>query len=125
MIIEQVTITAFQHHTRIFGGETTKRAACIYPGSDTEEIARAIHKHAFELEVIALTHAHLDHVGGVTALKRLRPRARIVLHQADEFIYRALPEQPAWIGIHRSQWAALGVAFDEPPRVDEYFEDGK
>jgi hydroxyacylglutathione hydrolase len=47
-----------------------------------------------------------------------------MLHQADEFIYQALPEQAAWIGIPRSQWAALGLDFAPPPVVDEYFNDG-
>ena len=124
MIIETVTVTAFQQHTRILGCEKTRRALCIDPGDDSEEIVRAIDKHGLELEVIAVTHAHLDHVGGVTALKRLRPNARIMMHRADEFIYEALPEQPAWIGIPRSQWSAMHMAFEPPPKVDEYFEDG-
>ena len=123
MIIETVTVTAFQQHTRILGCEKTKRALCIDPGDDSEEIVRAIDKHGLELEVIAVTHAHLDHVGGVTALKRLRPNARIMMHRADEFIYEALPEQPAWIGIPRSQWSAMRMTFEPPPKVDEYFED--
>jgi hydroxyacylglutathione hydrolase len=124
MIIETVTVTAFQQHTRILGCEKTRRALCIDPGDDSDEIVRAIDKHELELEVIAVTHAHLDHVGGVTALKRLRPNARIMMHRADEFIYEALPEQPAWIGIPRSQWSAMRMAFEQPPKVDEYFEDG-
>ena len=125
MIIEQVTVTAFQQNTRILGCEKTKRAVCIDPGDDSASIVDAIDKHGFELEVIACTHAHLDHVGGVAALKQLKPEARIMLHQADEFIYQALPDQPDWIGIPRSQWTALGLAFTPPPRVDEYFEEGK
>lgn len=124
MIIEEITVTAFQQHTRILGCEQTRRAMCIDPGDDSEEIVRAIDKHGLELEVIAATHAHLDHVGGVAALKQLKPQARIMLHRADEFIYEALPEQPAWIGIPRAQWAAMGLAFATPPKVDEYFEDG-
>ena len=72
-----------------------------------------------------MTHAHLDHVGGVAALKKLKPAARIMIHQADEFIYDALPEQPAWIGIPRKQWAALGFDFEPPPKVDGYWEDGQ
>jgi glyoxylase-like metal-dependent hydrolase (beta-lactamase superfamily II) len=124
MIIEEITVTAFQQHTRIVGCEKTKRAICIDPGDDSDEIVRAIDKHGFALEVIACTHAHLDHVGGVAALKKLKPEARIMLHQADEFIYRALPEQAGWIGIPRSQWAALGLDFAQPPAVDEYFNDG-
>ena len=125
MIIEQITVTAFQQHTRILGCEQTKRAICIDPGDDSRAIVAAIDKHDFELQAIAVTHAHLDHIGGVAALKKLRPGADIMLHQEDEFIYNALPEQAAWIGIPREQWAGLGLAFAAPPRVDGYWEDGQ
>jgi glyoxylase-like metal-dependent hydrolase (beta-lactamase superfamily II) len=123
MIIEEITVTAFQQHTRIVGCEQTKRAICIDPGDDSETIAAAIDKHGFELQAIVVTHAHLDHIGGVTALKRLKPEAAIMMHKADEFIYQALPEQAAWIGIPRNQWAAFGFDFATPPPVDQYFED--
>ena len=123
MIIEEITVTAFQQHTRIVGCEKTKQAICIDPGDDSEEIASAIERLGVQLQAIAITHAHLDHVGGVTALKRLLPDAKIWLHQADEFIYSALPEQPAWIGIPREQWSMYGFDFEPPPRVDEYFTD--
>lgn len=123
MIIEEITVTAFQQHTRIVGCEKTKQAICIDPGDDSEEIAAAIDRLGVQLQAIAITHAHLDHVGGVTALKRLKPDAKIWLHQADEFIYSALPEQPAWIGIPRTQWQMYGFDFERPPQVDEYFTD--
>jgi hydroxyacylglutathione hydrolase len=125
MIIEEITVTAFQQHTRILGCEQTKLAICIDPGDDSDAIVSAIDKHGFELQAIAVTHAHLDHIGGVTALKKMKPTAAIMLHQADEFIYKALPEQAAWIGIPRNQWAEFGFDFEAPPRVDEYWEDGQ
>ena len=109
MIIEEITVTAFQQHTRILGCEKTRRAICIDPGDDSEEIVRAIDKHGFELQAIAVTHAHLDHIGGVAGLKKLKPEAAIMIHKADEFIYEALPNQPAWIGIPRSSMAGHGV----------------
>jgi hydroxyacylglutathione hydrolase len=77
------------------------------------------------LQAIALTHAHLDHVGGVTALKNLKPEASILLHKADEFMYQQLPEQPAWIGIPRTQWSAMGFDFEAPPPIDDYWNDGQ
>ena len=40
-------------------------------------------------------------------------------------MYRQLPEQPAWIGIPRSEWAAYGFNFEEPPPIDEYWKDGQ
>ncbi|HLO00305.1 MAG TPA: MBL fold metallo-hydrolase [Pyrinomonadaceae bacterium] len=125
MIIEEITVTPFQQHTRIVACEKTKRAICIDPGDDSNAIVNAIDKHAFELQAIAVTHAHLDHIGGVTALKKLKPAAAIMLHKADEFIYEALPEQAGWIGIPRSQWASLGLNFEAPPHVDGYWEDGQ
>jgi hydroxyacylglutathione hydrolase len=125
MIIEELTVTAFQQHTRIVGCEKTRRAICIDPGDDSESIARAIDKHGLDLQAIAITHAHLDHVGGVAALKKLKPEAKVTLHKADEFIYLALAEQPGWIGIPRAQWPAMGLAFEPPPVVDDYWEDGQ
>ncbi len=125
MLIEEITVTAFQQHSRLVACEKTRRAICIDPGDEADRIADAIDRHNLDLQAIALTHAHLDHVGGVSALKRLKPEAKILLHQADEFIYRALPEQPAWIGIPRSQWESLGFAFEPPPPVDEYWTDGQ
>ncbi|CAN5887189.1 hydroxyacylglutathione hydrolase GloC [soil metagenome] len=125
MIIEELTVTAFQQHTRIVGCERTRRAICIDPGDDSENIAQAIDKHGFDLQAIAITHAHLDHVGGVASLKRLKPEAKVTLHPADEFIYLALPEQPAWLGIPRAQWPDMGFDFEPPPTVDDYWEDGQ
>src|SRR5688572_11876134 len=125
MIIEEITVTAFQQHTRIVGCEKTKLAICIDPGDDSAAIVEAIDKHGLELQAIAVTHAHLDHIGGVAALKKLKPGADVMLHRDDEFIYNALPEQAAWIGIPRNQWASLGFDFAAPPKVDGYWEDGQ
>jgi len=125
MIIEEITVTAFQQHTRIVGCEETKQAICIDPGDEAERIVESLERRGLTLQGITLTHAHLDHVGGVAALKKLKPAAQISLHKGDEFMYRALPEQPSWIGIPRAQWAALGFAFEEPPPVDHYWTDGE
>lgn len=125
MIIETITVTAFQQQTRIVGCERTRRAICIDPGDDAEQIAHAIDRHGLELQAIALTHAHLDHIGAVASLKKLKTEAKILLHQSDEPIYTALPEQPAWIGIPKSQWDALGLGFEVPPKIDEYWTDGQ
>jgi hydroxyacylglutathione hydrolase len=125
MIIEEITVTAFQQHTRIVGCETTQKAICIDPGDEAERIVETLERLGLKLQAIALTHAHLDHVGGVSALKKLQPQATINLHQDDEFMYEALPEQPAWIGIPRASWKALGFAFETPPKVDHYWSDGE
>jgi glyoxylase-like metal-dependent hydrolase (beta-lactamase superfamily II) len=125
MIIEEITVTAFQQHTRIIGCEKTRLAICVDPGDEAERIVSALNEHGLELQAIALTHAHMDHVGGVAALKRLKPEAQVIIHALDEPLYKALPEQPAWIGIPRSRWASLGFAYEEPPDVDRYWLNGE
>jgi glyoxylase-like metal-dependent hydrolase (beta-lactamase superfamily II) len=125
MIIETITVTAFQQQTRILGCERTRRAVCVDPGDDAEQIVGALERHGLDLQAIAVTHAHMDHVGGVAALKSLRPGAEVILHAADEPLYRQLPEQPTWIGIPRSQWDALGFVYAAPPEVDRYWTEGE
>ena len=125
MIIEEITLTAFQQHTRIVGCEQTKRAICIDPGEASNEIIAAIDKHALELQAIVCTHAHMDHIGGVAALKKLKPEAKIIIHQADEFIYDELPNQPSWIGIPKSSWTDYGFDYEQPPKADEHWVDGQ
>ena len=125
MIIEQLTVTAFQQQTRVVGCERTRRAICVDPGDDSASIVAAIERHGLELQAIALTHAHMDHVGGVAALKKLRPAAEVILHRADEPLYLALPEQPAWVGIPRAHWPALGFDYEAPPPVERHWQDGE
>lgn len=125
MIIEQITVTAFQQHTRVVGCEKTRRAICIDPGDDSEEIVSAIDRNGFELQAIACTHAHLDHIGGVAGLKKRKPEAKVIIHPDDEPIYQQLPNQPAWIGIPKSQWSELGFDFETPPQIDEHWSDGQ
>ena len=125
MIIEQITVTAFQQHTRVVGCEQTRRAICIDPGDDSEEIVSAIDRHGFELQAIACTHAHLDHIGGVAGLKKRKPEAKVIIHPDDEPIYQQLPNQPGWIGIPKSQWSELGFDFETPPQIDEHWSDGQ
>ena len=125
MIIEQITLTAFQQHTRVVACERTRRAVCIDPGEATDEIVEALDRLGVELQAIALTHAHLDHVGGVSALKQARPEAEVVLHEADEPLYFALPQQPALLGIPREQWRHYGFEYEPPPPVERRWQDGE
>lgn len=125
MILEEIVVTAFQQISRVVGCEETRRAVCIDPGDDAGRIASALERHGLTLQTIALTHAHLDHVGGVAALKRLRPEAEIVLHAGDEPLYYGLPEQPAWLGLPRAQWRALGFEYETPPKVERHWRDGE
>ena len=125
MIIEELTVTPFQQQTRILGCERTQTAICVDPGDEAERIVATLERRGLQLQAITLTHAHMDHVGGVAALKRLQPAAEIILHERDEPLYLGLPQQPAWLGIPRAQWPALGFDYETPPQVERYWQDGE
>ncbi len=125
MIIETFITTPFAQNTRVLGCEKTRRAVCVDPGDSAEIIAAYINENNFDLQAITLTHAHLDHIGGVSDLHKLFPEAEILLHQDDEDLYYSLPEQPLFMGIPQYQLKALGLDYEKPPRLTRYWQDGE
>ena len=125
MIIETFITSPFQQNTRVVACEETLRAICIDPGDDSPEIAKFIRENDLTLQAITLTHAHLDHIGGVSDLRRHFPDAEIILHKDDEDLYYGLPEQPIFMGIPPHQLKALGLEFDVPPLLSRNWQDGE
>jgi hydroxyacylglutathione hydrolase len=124
MIIEQFVLTAFQQNTRVVC-EGTGKAICIDPGEASEELNGFIRENDLELQAIALTHGHLDHVGGTAALKREFPEAEVILHKDDEDLYYGLPKQPIFMGIQPHQLKALGLDYQQPPRLTRNWKHGE
>ncbi len=125
MIIETFITTPFQQNTRVLACEKTRRAMCIDPGDSAETIAEYVNKNNFELQAITLTHAHLDHIGGVSDLHRIFPHAEIILHVDDEDLYYGLPQQPLFMGIPLQQLKQMGLEYQIPPKLTRNWEDGE
>ncbi len=125
MIIETFITSPFQQNTRVLACAETRRAVCVDPGDSAPKIAEYIKRNSFDLQAITLTHAHLDHIGGVSGLHALHPQAEILLHKDDEELYYGLPEQPLFMGIPREQLKALGLEYDVPPRLTRHWRDGE
>jgi len=117
MIIEKFVLTAFQQNTRVVACTETRKAICIDPGERSEALLEFIKTNDLELQAITLTHGHLDHVGGVSNLHKAFPDAEIILHKDDEDLYYALPSQPLFLGMAPSQLKAMGLDYDDPPRL--------
>lgn len=65
-----VIVTPFQQNCRVVGDPASKSAIVIDPGGDADLIEEALNRRSWTCEQIWLTHSHLDHCGGVAALKR-------------------------------------------------------
>ncbi|MDQ3042138.1 MAG: MBL fold metallo-hydrolase [Acidobacteriota bacterium] len=123
MIIKTFITTPFEQNTRVLACKQTHRAVCIDPGDSAEQIAAYINENNLNLQAITLTHAHLDHIGGVSDLHNFFPQAEIILHRDDEDLYYGLPEQPLFMGIPRHQLKALGLEYEVPPRLTRNWQN--
>lgn len=86
----------------------------VDPGEDAERFLAEAARRGRRITAIWLTHAHLDHIAGVSAVHRATG-ARIHLHPADRPLYDGLPEQGRWFGLE----------FEPPPPPDVMLHQGQ
>jgi hydroxyacylglutathione hydrolase len=110
-----VTLTngAFAENCYLIGDAATGDAAVVDPGEEVELFRRRARTEGWTIRAIWLTHAHVDHVAGVAALKAATG-APVFLHPADRPLYDGVPAQAALFG--------LDVA--PPPPPDGALADG-
>ncbi len=94
--------------------ERTGRCALVDPGAEAGRLLAAAANEGAQIETILLTHAHLDHIGGVAAAKR-ETGVPVYLHAADAELYRAAPLQAR----------SFGLQLEEQPEPDRELEDGQ
>lgn len=113
MIIEVIVVGPLQVNATLIGCEDTKKAVITDPGGDANNILARLAHHHLTLETIALTHAHVDHIGGLMELKE-KTGATLYMHEAEEAIYQMAPR----LGM------MFGVSIGELPKIDHYFKEG-
>jgi hydroxyacylglutathione hydrolase len=109
MIHEILAVGPLQCNCSIVGDETSREAMVIDPGDDIDDIMRIVARHGLTVKQIAITHAHIDHVGGAMKLKRLTG-APVLLNQNDHMLLKMLDVQAAWIGVRPPE----NVSIDQP-----------
>jgi hydroxyacylglutathione hydrolase len=109
-----VTLTngAFAENCYLVADPRTGDAAIVDPGEEAALFrARLAHEH-WTLRAIWLTHAHIDHVAGVAAMRE--PGVDVWLHPADRPLYDGFPAQAAMFGLDATA----------PPPPDRELADG-
>jgi glyoxylase-like metal-dependent hydrolase (beta-lactamase superfamily II) len=97
----------FAENCYLVADRRTREAVIIDPGEEPAMFLAELDTRAWTLRAIWLTHAHIDHILGVGAVKRATG-APIHLHPLDRPIYDALPQFGAWVGMQ----------LDPPPPPD-------
>lgn len=96
----------------IVADATTREAMVIDPGDEIEDILRRVREQGWQIRQIAVTHAHIDHIGGAARLKAITG-APIALHPADQQLYDQLDWQAEWLGVAPPERTAIDGALRE------------
>jgi hydroxyacylglutathione hydrolase len=111
MIIETRSVPPFSKNGYVVACEVTREAVVIDPGDEVHMLLEVVTGQSLKVRSILLTHAHVDHVTGVTRAKQALS-APVYLHRDDQFLYDAAPQQAAFFGLH----------CDALPPIDRYYD---
>ncbi len=114
MIVERLMVGGFQENTFIIGCPETKEGAVIDPGTDADLILAQIDVLGLNVTKIINTHAHIDHIGAVEAIKQAKG-AKFYIHKNEEPLVKAYDQQ----------CRMFGVQFGSEPEIDGYIEEGE
>ena len=110
MILESRAVAPFFKNGFVVGCERTREAVVIDPGDEADQLIAAVRQHKLTVTHILLTHAHFDHVSGVTVAKQ-QFNVPIYLHRDDLLLYQLAVQQGELFGVEIAQ----------PPDVDVFY----
>ena len=79
------------------------KGALVDPGGDVEKLYKAVTEQQVTIEKVILTHGHLDHVGGTTAVATHYNVPIIGPHIGDKFWLDALMQQSQMFGFPEAE----------------------
>ncbi len=107
-------VTPLQQNCTIVWCVKTKRAAIIDPGGETPRLLEILKDQGLSLEKIWVTHGHMDHAGGVAALKAATGVPIEGPHRGDAALIDRIAESGQRFGMPDAQ----------PFAPDRWLEDG-
>jgi len=88
----------FQENCYLVADQESGDAVIIDPGEDAGLFLAELGRRRWNPGAIWLTHAHIDHVMGVSAVREATG-APVYLHPADRQLYDHVADQAAWMGL--------------------------
>ncbi len=114
MKIDVRTVGAFEENAYLVTDPDTGHAVLVDPGDDGPQLVDMIRQSGAVLDAIWLTHAHLDHIGAVNAVREVFP-APVYLHPLDLPYYDRLSASAAQM---------YGLPWDQPSAIPLPLADG-
>jgi hydroxyacylglutathione hydrolase len=105
MKFEWLPVTRFEQNCSILWCEATLKAAIIDPGGDLDQLQNFLELQELTLEVVLVTHGHMDHAGGAAELAAANGVRIEGPHQGDEHLIRGLPAQGKRFGLRAQSFS--------------------
>jgi glyoxylase-like metal-dependent hydrolase (beta-lactamase superfamily II) len=93
-----IPVGMLQCNCSIIGDPATREALVVDPGDEVTRILDLIGRHRLIVKAIVSTHAHIDHVGGLSKLHQYTG-APVLMHRDDLPLYQARDMQAAFLGV--------------------------
>jgi len=111
--VEAVPVGPFQSNTYVVWEDGSKEAVVVDCGDEAPRIGGVLAAYSLTPKALLLTHAHLDHAGGVRAFLE-RFDVPFYMHADEVNVYRSI----------REQGAMFGMLIGEQPEPKDFLADG-
>ncbi|WP_037588469.1 MBL fold metallo-hydrolase [Stenoxybacter acetivorans] len=92
---EIIPVTPFLQNSTLLWDDETQEAVLTDVGGESERLLAEVNKRGLTLTAVWLTHGHVDHVGGVVALRGQIDVPVLGPHRDDDFWIQQLPAAAA------------------------------
>jgi glyoxylase-like metal-dependent hydrolase (beta-lactamase superfamily II) len=93
-----IPVGMLQCNCSIIGDPLTREALVVDPGDEVERILDLLGRRRLTVKAIVSTHAHIDHVGGLSKLHQYTG-APVLMHRDDLPLYQAMDVQASFLGV--------------------------
>jgi glyoxylase-like metal-dependent hydrolase (beta-lactamase superfamily II) len=115
--IVRVIVGPVQCNCYVVSDTVSKQAYLIDPGAETRDLMVYLNKMKFALQGILITHAHVDHVGGIEMVLASY-QAPVYYHAEDMPLYLSLALQAESMGFGLEELGARQPTVGEPTLRD-------
>jgi hydroxyacylglutathione hydrolase len=98
LIYITIPVGILQCNCSIIGDPLTREALVVDPGDEVERILDLLGRRRLTVKAIVSTHAHIDHVGGLSKLHKYTG-APVLMHRDDLPLYQAMDVQASFLGV--------------------------